>query len=108
VKTAPHQTSGDRGSTASIVGCVEGYLALAFIALLFLAPIVDHPSNAEVIGWAVYSGIAFGLALAGTRFGKGGGRVAALLALGALSLLFLAVLARGVARWGEVMWYWRR
>lgn len=75
MKTAPHKASGARCSTSSIVGCVEGYLALAFIALLFLAPIVDHPSNAEIIGWAVYFGIAFGLALAGARFGKGGLRL---------------------------------
>lgn len=104
---APHKVSGNRSSAMSIVGRVEGWLALALLTLGILAPRVDHPSNAEVIGDAVYSGIVFGLALAGVRFGRGGGRFAAWIVLGVLSLLFLAVLASGVARWEEVLWYWR-
>src|SRR5438046_2409932 len=105
MKTAPHKDTDERGPTASVAGCVEGYLALMLIVLAFLAPSVDHPGNP--IGHAVYIGIAFGLALGGVRFGKGGGRLAAQVALSVLSLWLLAVLAVSIVRWEQVLWYWR-
>ena len=103
METAPHEPSDARGSIAS----VEGYLALVLLVLPFLAPSVDHPSNDMVIGGAVCAGIAFGLAVGGVRFGKGGGRLAARVALGVLSLWLLCVLAASIARWEQVLWYWR-
>jgi hypothetical protein len=99
--TALHKASGDRVSTTSVLGGVEGYLALLFVALPLLGPTVDHPGNP--IGSAVYVGIAFGLALGGLRFGKGGGRFAALAALGVLSLWLLIVLAASIVRWEQVL-----
>jgi hypothetical protein len=101
--TALHKASGDRVSTTSVLGGVEGYLALLFVASPLLGPTVDHPGNP--IGSAVYVGIAFGLALGGLRFGKGGGRFAALAALGVLSLWLLIVLATSIVRWEQVLWY---
>lgn len=103
METAPHGASDARGSIAS----VEGYLALALIVLPFLAPSVDHPSNDMVIGRAVYVGVASGLAVGGVRLGKGGGRLAAQVALGVLSLWLLVVLAASIVRWEQVVWYWR-
>ncbi len=103
MKTAPYEASDARGS----IGSVEGYLALALIVLSFLAPRVDHPSNDIVIGGSVYAGIAFALAVGGVRFGKGGGRLAAQVALGVLSLWLLVVLAASIVRWEQVLWYWR-
>jgi hypothetical protein len=104
METASHETSDARGSIAS----VEGYLALALIVLSFLAPRVDHPSNDMAIGGAVCIGIAFGLAVGGVRFGKGGGRLAAQVALGVLSLWLLVVLAASMVRWEQVLRYWRQ
>jgi hypothetical protein len=103
MEIAPHEASDARGSIAS----AEGYLALALIVLAYLAPGVDHPSNDRVIIGAVWTGIAFGLAVGGVRFGKGGGRLAAWVALGVLSFLLLAVLAASLVRWEQVLWYWR-
>jgi hypothetical protein len=101
--TATHEASEFRGYVAS----VEGYLALALIVLFLLAPQVDHPSNNEVIGGAACAGIAFGLALGGVRFGEGGGRLTAKVALGVLSLWLLVVFAASMVRWEQVLWYWR-
>jgi hypothetical protein len=77
MEKARHDAS-DAGRSIASVG---GYLALAFMALSFLTPRVDHPSNDMAIGGAVWAGIAFGLAVGGVRFGKGGGRLAAQVAL---------------------------
>jgi len=103
MEKARHDASDAGRSIAS----VEGYLALAFMALSFLTPRVDHPSNDMAIGGAVWAGIAFGLAVGGVRFGKGGGRLAAQVALGLLSLWLLIVLAASIMRWEQVLWYWR-
>ncbi len=106
MKSASHEATDDRVFTASVAGSVEGYLALLLVVFLFLGPQVDHPGNP--IGGAVYIGIAFGLAQGGVRFGKGCGRLAAKLAFGVLSLLLLVILAASIARWEEVVWYWRQ
>jgi hypothetical protein len=103
METAPHEASCARGSIAA----VEGYLALALIVLPFLAPSVDHPSDGRGIGGAIWVGIAFGLAVGGVRFGKGGGRLAAQVAQGVLSLWLLIVLAASIVRWEQILWYWR-
>ena len=104
MESSTHGATDTRGFIAS----VEGYFALALIGLSLFAPSVDHPSNDSVIVGAILIGIAFGLALGGVRFGKGGGRFAAQAALGLLSLLLVAVLAASHARWEQVYWYWRR
>lgn len=103
MKTATHEVSDARGCMASI----EGYLALALLVAFFLSPRVDHPSNDMVIGGAICAGIAFGLAVGGVRFGKSGGRLAAQVALGVLSLWLVVVLAASTVRWEQVLWYWR-
>jgi phosphatidylserine synthase len=102
MNTAPYKVSDVRGTLAS----VEGYLALALVILPFLAPSVDHPSNDMAVVGAVWAGIAFGLAVGGVRFGKGRGRLAAQVALVALSLWLLVVLIASIVRWEQVLWYW--
>ena len=102
METAPHQASDARRSIAS----VEGYLALVLLVLPWLTPSIDHPSKDMIIGRAVYTGAAFGLALGGVRFGKGGGRLAAWVALIILSFWLLIVLALSIVRWEQVLWYW--
>lgn len=103
METAPGEAPYARGYLAS----VEGYLALGLLVASFLAPRVDHPSNGMVICGAVCTAIAFGLAVGGVRFGKGGGRLAARIALAVLSLWFLVVLAASIIRWEQIVWYWR-
>jgi hypothetical protein len=106
--SAPHKADSDRGGLALVAGRLEGYFALLLTALFFLGPRVDHPDNRMVIVSAVYVGVVYGLALGGLRFGRGGSRLAAQIALGVLSLLLLAVVARSIARWEQVLWYWRQ
>jgi hypothetical protein len=103
MNTAAHEAPDARG----LIATVEGYLALVIVVLCFLVPRVDHPSNNEAIVGAVSIGIAFGLALGGVRFGEGGGRNAARIALGILSLWILVVLAASIVRWEQIIWYWR-
>jgi hypothetical protein len=103
VETAPYKASHARRS----IGSVEGYLALAIIVLGFLEPSVDHRSNDRVIVGAVCIGIAFGLAVGGVRFGEGGGRLAAGVALGILTFWLLVILVVSIVNWERVLWYWR-
>lgn len=102
----PPQAADDRVPSASVAGDVEGCRSLALVVLPFLGPSADHPGNP--IGSANHISIAFGLAAGGVRFDRGGGRLAARVALGVLSLWFLVVLAASVLRWEQVLWSWRR
>ncbi|MHB1558234.1 MAG: hypothetical protein ACYC61_12300 [Isosphaeraceae bacterium] len=88
------------------IGSVEGYLALAIVVASFLLPRVDHPSENMAIVSAIGFGIALVLAIDGVRFGKRGGRLAARVVLGYLSLWILVILLASLARWEQIRWYW--
>ena len=88
----------------SVVGSVEGWLALVVFAWEVFAPAFFVPSDPVVL--AILIGNAFGFALGGVRFARGGGRVAAWIALGFLSLLLLLVIVTSISRWEQVVWYW--
>ena len=106
MEPTPHNATGHQRSNASVASCVEGYLALALTAWLFLVPSYYLPSHPVIA--AVIIGVAFGLALGGVRFAKGGGRVAAQVALAVLSFWLLAILAASILRSEQVLWYWRQ
>lgn len=97
------EAPGIRGTVAS----VEGYLALAFLVVPFFTPRVDHPSKDMAIVGVIWWGVAAGLAVGGARLGRGGGRLAGMVALGVLALGLLVVVAASVARRELIVWYWR-
>jgi hypothetical protein len=100
---------GSKGSAeaprpiSSHLGDVEGYSALALTILLLLVPGPPYQTTYLLIALL---GIASGLALGGSRFGKGGGCIAARFALAILSLLLIGLVVRGILLWDEVRQYW--
>lgn len=101
---APRREAHARGPMLTAAGCIEGYLSLLMIALPLLCPTADHPGDPT--GPAIYVGVAFGLALGGVRFGTGGSRVAAWIALTVLGMFVTLTLILGIVRWDQVRWYW--
>src|SRR4051812_21283288 len=69
---------------------IEGFIALALVLPMYLPPTSDHggPDNLLVVVWLA---AATGLALAGVRLARGGGRLAALAALVLLLPIYILV-----------------
>jgi hypothetical protein len=80
-----------RRERLSRVGTVEGYVALVIgLVAPLLLPTIPSPYG-EGLGITMWA-LAWVLSLSGVRIGKGGGRVAAGITLGLLSLHAVALL----------------
>ena len=86
-------TTGAPPRVSTRAGSIEGYLALAFMAVGFAWPFLRPavPGWVELAIWISFWALSLLFAVSGFRHGRGGGRVAASVVLAILTLFAIAI-----------------